>query len=65
MLPTADAWHTPLLYESEGLDYTLRSLGSDGVAQSSLTPGPTTRLADDIVMADGIFVQWPEGIQSN
>jgi general secretion pathway protein G len=64
-LPTADAWHTPMLYESEGLGYTLRSLGSDGVAQGSLTLGPTTRLADDIVMADGVFVQWPEGIQSN
>ncbi len=64
-LATTDAWYTPLLYESEGLDYTVRSLGSDGVAQGALTPGPTTRFADDIVMADGVFVQWPEGVQSN
>ena len=64
-LPTTDAWHTPMLYESEGLGYTVRSLGSDGVAQGSLTPGPTTRFADDIIMVDGIFVQWPEGIQTN
>jgi type II secretion system protein G len=64
-LPSADAWHTPILYQSEGLDYTVRSLGSDGVAQGSLTPGPTAHFADDIVMSDGVFVQWPEGVQTN
>ena len=39
-LATTDAWHTPMLYESEGLDYTVRSLGSDGVA-----PGVRSRPA--------------------
>ena len=65
VLPVGDAWHTPMLYESEGLEYTIRSLGSDGVAQGALTPGPTTRFAADIVMVNGIFVQWPEGMQTN
>ncbi len=64
-LPGDDAWQIPMVYESEGLDYTVRSLGSDGVAQASLAWGPTTRFADDIVISNGIFVQWPEGMQSN
>jgi type II secretion system protein G len=64
-LPSDDAWHTPMLFESEGLDYTVRSLGSDGVAQGSLTLGPTTNFADDIIIVDGVFAQWPEGMQTN
>jgi hypothetical protein len=64
-LPTDDAWRSPMLYESQGLGYTVRSLGSDGVAQGTLTPGPTTRFADDIVLVNGVFIQWPEGMQVN
>jgi hypothetical protein len=35
----------------------------DGVASLPYTVGPIHRLEDDIVMSNGVFVQWPEGVQ--
>ena len=64
-LPGIDAWARPVLYEANGLDYTLSSYGADGIAQSTLILGPTTSFADDIVISNGIFVQWPDGMQTN
>jgi hypothetical protein len=43
----------------------LKSFGSDGLAQSSLAFGPTTNFSDDIVISNGVFVQWPDGMQTN
>ena len=64
-LSAVDAWSRPLRYQAEGLSYTLTSLGADGVAQANLTFGPTTSLGAEIVIANGVFVQWPDGIQAN
>ncbi len=64
-LPGLDGWLRPVLYEANGLDYTLTSYGADGFAQSPLVLGPTTSFADDIVVSNGIFVQWPDGMQTN
>ena len=64
-LPGLDGWARPVLYEASGLDYTLTSYGADGIAQSTLILGPTTAFADDIVISNGIFVQWPDGMQTN
>lgn len=62
-LPRLDGWQNMLQYQASGLDYTIQSYGGDGTAQGTLTPGPTTDFAADIVVANGIFVQWPEGPQ--
>jgi type II secretion system protein G len=63
VLPYLDGWRQPMLYFSAGLDYTVRSMGSDGVTQSGPPMGPTTSYADDMVMVNGVFVQWPDGMQ--
>ena len=64
-LPATDGWTRPLRYLSDGLDYTVGSLGRDGGAGGSLTivGGKTTDFDCDIVMSSGLFVQWPEGAQ--
>ncbi len=62
-LPYLDAWHDLLLYQAEGIDYTLECLGSDATRQVPLPLGPTTSFTDDIVVANGVFVQWPDGQQ--
>jgi type II secretion system protein G len=60
-----DGWQRLMWYEANELSYTVMSFGSDGLAQSSLTLGPTTSFSDDIVVSNGVFVQWPDGIQTN
>ena len=62
-LPVLDGWRRELQYQGQGLDYTLLSYGSDGVAQSGPYAGPTTSYAADIAIVNGVFVQWPEGMQ--
>jgi general secretion pathway protein G len=65
-IPRHDGWNNPFYYQADlgsGTDYTLASLGMDGV-QGSWVPGRrTTDYDDDIVISDGQFVQWPEGMQ--
>jgi prepilin-type N-terminal cleavage/methylation domain-containing protein len=63
VLPYVDGWRVPMLYYSQGLNYTVRSNGSDAVTQSGPPMGPTTSYADDLVMVNGVFVQWPDGMQ--
>lgn len=63
VLPQHDGWHRDLRYEGAGLSYTLISYGGDGVAQGGPYLGPTTHYDADIVMVNGVFVQWPEGMQ--
>ncbi|MEW6338322.1 MAG: type IV pilin protein [Acidobacteriota bacterium] len=62
-LPIEDGWRHPLQYRAQGLDYTILSPGSDGVFTGGLPLGPTTSYADDIILSNGQFVQWPEGMQ--
>jgi general secretion pathway protein G len=59
----SDGWNKPFYYISDGEHYTLRSSGSDGLVDATSSFGPTSRFATDIVFADGVFVQWPEGAQ--
>jgi len=63
VLPYLDGWRRSMEYNSEGLNYTVRSSGSDGLMQVGQPLGGTTTFADDLVMVNGIFVQWPEGMQ--
>jgi len=62
-LPYVDGWRQAILYYSEGLNYTVRSTGSDGLTQPGPPMGPTTSFADDMVMENGVFLQWPDGMQ--
>ncbi|MCW8984681.1 MAG: type II secretion system GspH family protein [Thermoanaerobaculales bacterium] len=59
-----DAWRRPLWYVSDGHRYTLISHGLDGNADLPYTNGPTHRFEEDIVLSEGIFFQWPEGVQN-
>ncbi len=61
--PTDDGWNNPLHYYGSGLDYTIWSFARDRVQQSPLLMKPTTSFDADIVMSNGIFIQWPEGMQ--
>ena len=61
--PTTDGWSNPLHYYGASLDYTVWSFARDGVQQSTLLFRATTNFDADIVMVNGIFVQWPEGMQ--
>ena len=64
-LPYLDGWRRAMLYYSEGLEYTVRSMGSDGLTQAGPPMGATTSYADDMIMVNGVFVQWPDGMQVN
>ena len=62
--PVRDGWRNPYQYNGDGLSYTIWSFARDGAQQSSLQFTATTTFDADIVLSDGIFVQWPEGMQT-
>jgi general secretion pathway protein G len=62
-VPANDGWSHPIEYTSDGTDYTLVSRGADGGPTLPWTGGPTHSTSDDIVLTDGQFFQWPEGVQ--
>jgi len=59
-----DGWKSPFLYTAtDGKHYTLISYGRDRAASEPYTPGPTGHFDDDLVITDGMFLQYPEGSQ--
>jgi general secretion pathway protein G len=57
-----DAWGTALLYNTNQTNYTLTSLGRDGAAgPAPPVPWVNDPFEPDIVVADGMFTQAPEG----
>ena len=61
--PTVDAWNTGYEVGSNATQYSIQSFGKDkseGIGNTS----PTTKFDCDIVFADGTFVVYPEGVQS-
>ena len=64
-IPINDGWGTPYAYSSNSAftDYAFRSFGKDKSPQSSPGYGPTTDYNADIILVDGAFVQFPEGLQ--
>ena len=60
---TEDAWRRHYWYISDGYIYTLISYALAGKPDPPYTNGPTHRLEDDIVMSEGVFIQYPEGVQ--
>jgi general secretion pathway protein G len=59
-----DGWRRPYQYVSDGHRYTLISFSLAGKPDPPYTYGPTHRFEEDIVMSDGVFIQWPEGVQN-
>ena len=62
--PKTDGWGRYMAYAlgNSSNDYSIRSTGRDGNV-GSVTCGTTTNFNDDIIYADGTFLQWPEGTQ--
>ena len=58
-----DGWRRPFWYISDGHIYTLISHSLGGKADTPYTNGPTHRFEEDIVLSEGMFIQWPEGVQ--
>lgn len=58
-----DGWRQSYMYLSDGNTYTLVSYGLNGVADQPWTIGPTHFFDADLVVNNGVFVQWPEGVQ--
>lgn len=63
--PLTDGWHSWFAYGANATrtDYVLRSNGRGGAPESAPAYGPTTDFACDIILVNGQFVQWPEGVQ--
>ena len=63
--PKTDGWGRFMDYalDASSNNYAIRSSGRDGVANGTVNCGTTTNFNDDIIYADGTFVQWPEGTQ--
>jgi general secretion pathway protein G len=59
---TTDGWGNALLYQTNQTNYTLTSLGRDGAAgPAPPIPWVNDPFEPDIVVADGMFTQFPEG----
>ncbi len=70
VVPRTDGWGMNFYVASDAERYTLGSCGKGATACSSIsvtanggTGGPTGDFSDDIVLALGSFIQWPEGQQ--
>ncbi|MFN7989393.1 MAG: prepilin-type N-terminal cleavage/methylation domain-containing protein [Thermoanaerobaculia bacterium] len=64
-VPMVDGWNSWFTYGTTATktDYALRSNGRLGEPQGAPQYGPTTDFTDDIILVNGQFVQWPEGVQ--
>lgn len=64
-VPVADGWNSWFLYgtTTDRTDYALRSAGVGGIPETSPAYGVTTDFRNDIILVNGQFVQWPEGVQ--
>src|SRR5262249_15864874 len=63
--PKLDGWGTFFFFASTSNDYAIQSNGRDKKATGMTgTCGTTTDFNEDIIYADGTFIQWPEGTQN-
>ena len=68
--PPTDGWREPFRAVSESRFYTVGSAGRDKVWENTLDTDtydrdPTTRMDCDIVYANGTFISYPEGVQTD
>jgi type II secretion system protein G len=65
IVPMVDGWASWFNYDvsTAGTDYMIRSCGRDGIPESSPSYGPTTNFNADIIFTNGVFVQYPDGVQ--
>jgi type II secretion system protein G len=65
LVPVADGWNSWFLYgtTAEMTDFALRTAGVGGVPETGPAYGVTTDFTNDIILVNGQFVQWPEGVQ--
>lgn len=64
-VPLVDGWSSFFLYgaSTSRSDYAVSCMGADGVPEASPAGGVTTNFNSDIILVDGTFVQFPEGVQ--
>jgi general secretion pathway protein G len=64
--PVHDGWNSwfVISIDSLGQNYILASGGKDGSLSEPSTYGPTTDFNADIVFSNGVFVNYPEGVQN-
>lgn len=64
-VPMVDGWNSWFLYgtSESRTDYALSAAAQGGEPQTTPSFGPTTDFRDDIILVNGQFVQWPEGVQ--
>jgi len=64
-VPLVDGWSSWFTYASDGTNanYALRSNGADGLPEPSPPFGETHTFPADIILVNGAFVQYPEGVQ--
>lgn len=64
-VPLVDGWNSWFTYGTDPLrtNYALRSNGADGTADASPPLGETHLFENDIILVNGSFVQFPEGLQ--
>lgn len=64
-VPMQDGWNSWFLYgtTTSRSDYALLTAAQGGEGQAAPVYGPTTEFKDDIILVNGAFVQWPEGVQ--
>ncbi len=63
-LPLTDGWSRSYAIDSTPVQYTVWSGGSDG-GSLNYFGGPTSSIRDSIVFSGGVFMQWPEGQQTD
>jgi type II secretion system protein G len=64
--PEKDGWNSWFMcsVSTTGQDYILVSAGKDGVLTTPTSWGPTTDFNADICFSNGVFVNYPEGVQN-
>ena len=57
-----DAWGFPMQVRVNDVHYSIRSAGFDGEFEKTTPRGPVDGFDADLVLAEGAFLQYPEGI---
>jgi type II secretion system protein G len=63
-LPNRDAWNQGYALGASKDEYTIWSYGRDTTAQGTPAGGATTSFDCDIIFGNGVFLQYPEGVQT-